>query len=297
MTHPLALRRDGDLERLRRDVPAGGRRRRTRAGRRRPTTRARSGAPPARRTAGRARAPAVSSLSASGGTSPTTRAVPEQAEVELDARPRPERRHLDDRGRVPLALAREPGDAGSRPSGRRAGRGCRRREPLRRPGARSARSRRRGAGRRRSRRSVSAFWKTKKSWPMSSSWSTASSGVIGFTANCFVLTITGLSSSATTGIVSASGRRGPAARSAAPALVAVASRLTLELLHEHVDRGAHVRRALARPQDGALRPDRRLRRSGSRRSTGSSPPRARARAAPRRSDACRASRASPGRRS
>ena len=43
--------------------------------------------------------------------------------------------------------------------------------------------------------SVSAWTNTKKSWPISSSWSIASSSVIGFMLNCFVFTITASSSS------------------------------------------------------------------------------------------------------
>jgi hypothetical protein len=61
----------------------------------------------------------------------------------------------------------------------------------------------------------STLRKTKKSWPTSSSWSTASSGVIGLTVNCFVFVIATAVSSSSTGSASAGGgawRRGATRR-------------------------------------------------------------------------------------
>ena len=104
-------------------------------------------------------------------------------------------------------------------------------------------------------RTDSAFRNTKKSWPTSSSWSTASSGVIGLTANCFVFVIARCVVELDRKFL---GRWRRVAAGSFTALFAVTLHLALELVHELVDRRLDVRRGLARAQHRALRPDGRL---------------------------------------
>ena len=120
--------------------------------------------------------------------------------------------------------------------------------------------------------------KTKKSWPISSSWSTASSGLIGSIANCFVLTISGSLLVGTTG----HRRRAQAVRACgARARAAAASPGSAPPAARACRRAGRSRRACRSTPPAraapALSSRSSPRRRGCRRSRGSSRPRARAR--------------------